>query len=202
MLERSKDGLILRFRVSRAWASHLTPPTSSWGFVFRSREDLIFLNFFSLWLKGEAFFMGFSVTKFINSYFFIRLTSHCSRVTVFRNEIATSFNQKTVNLLAMTERVDEILTSHNTLLRMTDWVNEIATSFNQKPVDLFAMTDLERLFTLILTFSHQGRRNSDSSLRGTKWRGNLLTLIFFIPLPLDKGRLRGIRFFSVLSNPP
>jgi len=28
-------------------------------------------------------------------------------------------------------------------------------------------------FTLILTFSHQGRRNSDSSLR-TEWRGNLL----------------------------
>jgi hypothetical protein len=44
---------------------------------------------------------------------------------------------------------------------MTDWVDEIATSSNQKTVDLLAMTDLERLFTLILTFSHPGRRNSE-----------------------------------------
>jgi len=35
-----------------------------------------------------------------------------------KDEIATSSNQKTVRLLAMTERVDGILTSHNTLLRM------------------------------------------------------------------------------------
>jgi hypothetical protein len=37
--------------------------------------------------------------------------------------------------------------------------DEIATSPNQKSVELLAMTDLEMLFTLILTFSHQGRRN-------------------------------------------
>jgi hypothetical protein len=35
-------------------------------------------------------------------------------------EIATSFNQKTVDLLAMTERVTEIATSHKTLLAMTE----------------------------------------------------------------------------------
>jgi len=49
--------------------------------------------------------------------------------------------------------------------------------------------------TLILTFSHQGRRNSDSSLRGTKWRGNLMSSIFFIPLSLNKGRRNDIIFF-------
>ncbi|HHT08783.1 MAG TPA: hypothetical protein GX009_00465 [Candidatus Atribacteria bacterium] len=38
----------------------------------------------------------------ISSFSFIRLTIHCSRLTVFRNEIATSSNQRTVGLLAMT----------------------------------------------------------------------------------------------------
>lgn len=36
----------------------------------------------------------------------------------------------------MTERVDGILTSHNTLLRMTEWVDEIAMSSNLKTVSL------------------------------------------------------------------
>jgi hypothetical protein len=49
--------------------------------------------------------MGFLLPKFIIFlFFFIRLTIHCSRLTVFRNEIATSFNQKTVDHLAMTEQ--------------------------------------------------------------------------------------------------
>jgi hypothetical protein len=39
-------------------------------------------------------------------------------------------------------------------------------------------------------------------LRGAKRRGNLLSLIFFILLPLEKGKWFGIRFFPILSNPP
>jgi len=31
-----------RFLFGATWQSHLTLPASSWGFVFRSREDLIF----------------------------------------------------------------------------------------------------------------------------------------------------------------
>ncbi|QPM67906.1 hypothetical protein RT761_01119 [Atribacter laminatus] len=44
--------------------------------------------------------MGFLLPKFINFYFFIRLTIHCSQLTVLRNEIATSHR----TLLAMTEQ--------------------------------------------------------------------------------------------------
>jgi len=40
---------------------------------------------------------------------------------------------------------DEILTSHNTLLRMTGWVDEIATSSNQRTVVLLAMTEQKKL---------------------------------------------------------
>jgi hypothetical protein len=51
------------------------------------------------------------------------------------DEIATSHK----TLLAMTERVDEIATSHKTLLAMTEQKVEIATSSNQKPVGLLAI---------------------------------------------------------------
>jgi len=41
---------------------------------------------------------------------------------------------------------DEILTSHNTFLRMTEWLDEILTSTKQKSVGLLAMTDLDNSF--------------------------------------------------------
>ena len=42
------------------------------------------------------------------------------------DEILTSHN----TFLRMTDWMDEILTSHNTFLRMTDWMDEILTSHN------------------------------------------------------------------------
>ena len=39
---------------------------------------------------------------------------------------------------------DEILTSHKTLLRMTDWVDEIAMSSNQKTVGPIVMSKQEK----------------------------------------------------------
>ena len=56
----------------------------------------------------------------ISSFSFFILTKHS------KDEIATSHN----TLLAMTEWVYEIATSHKTLLAMTELVDEIATSHN------------------------------------------------------------------------
>ena len=65
-------------------------------------KDSIFFSFFKSpippFLKGETFF-GFLATKVHQFLIFL----FDSRLTVFRNEIAMSFNQKTVDLLAMTE---------------------------------------------------------------------------------------------------
>jgi thiamine pyrophosphokinase len=78
-------------------------------------------------------------------------------MTKWVDEIATSSNQKTVRLLAMTGRVDEILTSHNTLLRMTKWVVEIATSSNQRTVELLTRTDLGNYFHPYLVTKNETR---------------------------------------------
>jgi hypothetical protein len=59
--------------------------------------------------------------------------------------ILTSHN----TLLRMTEKPDEILPSSGKgteLLRMTEWVDEIVISPNQRTVGHLAMTDIDRYF--------------------------------------------------------
>ncbi|MDD3715403.1 MAG: hypothetical protein PHU16_11205, partial [Atribacterota bacterium] len=52
---------------------------------------------------------------------------------------------------------DEILTSHNTLLRMTKWMVEIATSSNQRTVELLTRTDLGNYFHPYLVTKNETR---------------------------------------------
>ena len=86
--------------------------------------------------------MGFLLPKFINFYFFIRLTIHCSQLTVLRNEIATSHR----TLLAMTEQEKIQTPLHPPLLK--EEIHFYISDFYSLLMQLFVM-DVFPNYTLI-----------------------------------------------------